>query len=115
MSSAGKETVAIAGIGGVLNSEEVRGQRLGTGLMGRTARSMRDHGGIGFGYLGCREQVVPFYVSSDWSRIAACERSIGRESEPAVGEPGQPLLILPISARLESWPHGDIDLCGRAW
>nr|WP_246465323.1 GNAT family N-acetyltransferase [Ruania alkalisoli] len=56
----GTETVAIAGVGGVLVCDEARGQRLGVDLMELAARSMRDHGGVSFGYLGCREQVVPF-------------------------------------------------------
>ncbi|WP_309132994.1 GNAT family N-acetyltransferase [Brevibacterium sp.] len=111
----GKEPVAIAGVGGVLISEEVRGQRRGVDLMGQIAQSMRDHGGIAFGYLGCREQVVPFYASCEWTRIVARERSIGCDGEPTVDEPGQPLLILPISVPLELWPEGDIDLRGRPW
>lgn len=111
----GAETVAIAGVGGVLISEEARGQRLGVDLMTRAARTMRDHGGIAFGYLGCRERVVPFYESCGWTRIVARERSIGRDGEPVVDEPGQPILIRPITTSLESWPKGDIDLRGRAW
>lgn len=111
----GEEAVAIAGVGGVLISEKVRGQRLGVDLMGRTVRSMRDHGGIAFGYLGCREDVVPFYTSCGWTRIFAGERSIGRAGEPVADPPGPPILILPVAAPLESWPTGDIDLGGRAW
>lgn len=83
--------------------------------MGRAVQSMRDHGGVAFGYLGCREQVVPFYASCGWTRIAARERSIGWDGEPDVEEPGQPILVRPITASLELWPDGDIDLRGRAW
>lgn len=111
----GTEAVTIAGAGGVLVSDEARGQRLGAELMGRAARSMSDHGGVALGYLGCREQVVPFYGSCGWTRVAARERSIGRDGEPHVDEPGQPLLIRPIAASLELWPGGDIDLHERAW
>ncbi|WP_110589284.1 GNAT family N-acetyltransferase [Microbacterium suaedae] len=111
----GTETVAIAGVGGVLVCDEARGQRLGVDLMELAARSMRDHGGVSFGYLGCREQVVPFYLSCGWARIVASERSIGRDGEPVVDEPGQPILIRPITTSLELWPEGDIDLRGRAW
>lgn len=50
----GRDVVAIAGVGGVLISGEARGQRLGVDLMDRAAQSMSDHGGIAFGYLGCR-------------------------------------------------------------
>lgn len=111
----GEENVAIAGVGGVLISEEARGRRLGVDLMGWATRSMRDHGGIAFGYLGCREDVVPFYTACGWTRIHVGERSIGRAGKPVVDPPGQPILILSIAASLESWPDGCIDLRGRAW
>lgn len=109
------EDIVIAGVGGVLISEQARGQGLGAQLMGRAALSMRDHGGIAFGYLGCREDVVPFYAACGWRRIVAGERSVGRNEEPVADPPGQPLLILPVDASFQSWPHGYIDLRGRAW
>ena len=111
----GGETVVIAGVGGVLVSHNVRGHRLGADLMQRAAQSIRAHEGIEFGYLGCREEVVPFYLSCGWSRICVGERSLGRTGEPVVDPPGQPILILPIAAPLEAWPDGDVDLRGRAW
>ena len=110
----GAETVAIAGVGGVLISADARGTRLGSELMGRAEQSMRDRGHLAFGYLGCREQVVPFYAACGWHRIYARERSIGRDGESVVDEPGPPILIRPI-APLELWSEGDIDLRGRAW
>lgn len=110
----GTETLAIAGVGGVLISADARGTRLGSELMSWTAQSMRDRGPVAFGYLGCRQQVVPFYESCGWKRIRARERSVGRDGEPVVQEPGLPILILPV-APLEIWPDGDIDLRGRAW
>lgn len=110
----GAATIAIAGVGGVLISDETRGVRLGRELMGWAEQSMRDCGRSVFGYLGCREQVVPFYVSCGWTRIVARERSFGRNGQPVVSEPGQPILIRPITP-LEQCPEGDIDLRGRAW
>lgn len=111
----GAETVALAGVGGVLIAAEARGRHLGGRLMERAAQSMNELGGVAFGYLGCREEVVPFYLSCGWTRIIARERSIGRDGDPVVDEPGQPILIRPIAASLESWRDGDIDLRGRAW
>lgn len=110
----GTEALAIAGVGGVLISADARGVRLGSELMSWAAQSMRDRGHVAFGYLGCREQVVPFYESCGWKRILAREGSVGCGGEPVVQEPGPPILILPI-APLEIWPDGDIDLRGRAW
>lgn len=109
----GTEVVAIAGVGGVLISADARGVRLGGELMGWAEQSMRDHDQPAFDYLGCREQVVPFYASCGWRRIYAREKSIGRDGESVVDELGPSILILPI-APLESWPKGAVDLRGRA-
>ena len=110
----GTEVVSVAGVGGVLISADARGVRLGSELMEWAERSMRECDHLAFGYLGCREQVAPFYASCGWHRIYAREKSIGRDGESVVDEPGPPILILPI-APLELWPEGDIDLHGRAW
>jgi aminoglycoside 2'-N-acetyltransferase I len=111
----GGAAVAIAGLGGMLISERVRGERLGKRLMVSATQSMLDAGGIDFGYLGCREEVVPFYRSCGWSRVLAGERSIGRDGLLVEEGPGQPILIMPITSELAAWPAGTIDLRGRAW
>lgn len=111
----GGTQVTIAGTGGVLISELARGQGLGGALMARAAQAMADAGDIDFGYLGCREEVVPFYSSCGWHRISAGERSIGRDGSSVEDDPGQPLMILPVDAALAEWPSGMIDLRGRPW
>ena len=110
----GESDVSIAGVGGVLVSEGARGASLGRRLMARAAETMADDGRIEFGYLGCREEVVPFYVSCGWQRIAATEHSVSRTGIPVTVEPGPPLLVLPV-ADDRLWPTGSIDLRGRAW
>ncbi|MCD2496885.1 GNAT family N-acetyltransferase [Microbacterium nymphoidis] len=111
----GTQTVVIAGVGGVLIAEGARGRHLGFDLMREAERTMRAHGGIDFGYLGCREDVVPFYAACGWTRVHAAERSIGRAGELVADPPGQPILIFPLCEPTESWPEGEIDLRGRAW
>lgn len=109
----GTEVVAIVGVGGVLICADAKGVRLGGELMGWAEQSVRDLDQLAFDYLGCREQVVPFYAPCGWPRIYAREKSIGRDGESVVDELGPSILILPI-APLESWPKGDVDLRGRA-
>lgn len=111
----GDVDVAVAGVGGVLIAERARGRALGQRMLAYAARSMRSTGGIGFGYLGCREQVVSFYEACGWHRIFAVERSIARDGMPVEDEPGQPLLVLPVECDLGAWPEGAVDLRGRAW
>ncbi|WP_313354946.1 GNAT family N-acetyltransferase [Microbacterium sp.] len=106
--------VAIAGVGGVLVADQARGLRLGERLMSAAAASMREAGGVEFGYLGCRESVVPFYRSCGWTRVAAVERSVDRRGRPTVTPAGAPILVFPLDSARQ-WPEGDIDLRGRAW
>lgn len=111
----GGHEIVIAGVGGVLVSGRERGQRLGERLMRRAVESMADAGDVAFGYLGCREAVVPFYAACGWTRISAAERSISRAGRPVADPPGQPLFVLPVDEPFEAWPDGEIDLRGRAW
>lgn len=111
----GADDVAVAGVGGVLISPHARGDRLGARLLARAAESMASAGDVRFGYLGCREEVVPFYEACGWRRITASERSIDRTGRPVTQPPGPPLLTLPLGPDPSPWPTGSIDLRGRAW
>lgn len=110
----GEQVVVVAGVGGVLVSDGARGFRLGARLMSEAATSMQDATGIDFGYLGCREEVAPFYQFCGWTRVSAAERSIDRAGLPTTDSPGQPIFVLPMDPSTE-WPNGDVDLQGRAW
>lgn len=111
----GSGEIEIGGVGGVLISDVVRGERVGSRLMGAAAESMKVANGVAFGYLGCREEVVSFYASCGWTRISAAERSIDTSGRPREDPPGQPLLILPVEDEVADWPVGAVDLRGRAW
>lgn len=110
----GDRDVEIAGVGGVLVARHARGGRLGEQLMRSAVAAMREAGGIAFGFLGCREGVVPFYEACGWTRVVATERSLDRTGRLAETPPGHPLLVYPVIPSGE-WPAGDIDLRGRAW
>lgn len=111
----GSHEVVVAGVGGVLVSVRERGHRLGERLLRSAAESMAEAGGIAFGYLGCREEVVSFYAACGWTRISTSERSISRTGLPVLDPPGQPLFVLPVDEPVQAWPDGEIDLRGRAW
>lgn len=113
--SVGDAEVTVAGVGGVLVSPNARGENIGRRLMKRVAESLLEAGDIEFGFLGCREQIVPFYLSCGWKRITASERSVGRDGTLATHPPGPPLLVLPVGRDVGTWPDGMIDLRGRAW
>ena len=110
----GQAEIAVAGTGGVLVDERARGTGLGRRLMRRAQQAMREDMQVSFGYLGCREEVVPFYESAGWRRIRAVERhaSIRDPRETVVSSEG-PILIFPT--RDVPWPLGDIDVRGTPW
>jgi GNAT superfamily N-acetyltransferase len=107
--------VQVAGVGGVLTAPAWRGQGLGGRLLDAARRSMIAAGGLRFGYLGCREEVVPFYRANGWLRVVAPETSISRRGVVVEEPAGQPLLVLPLGSPPDSWPDGPVDLRGRAW
>lgn len=111
----GAAELVVAGVGGVLVSPRARGERAGARLLTHAAQSMADAEDIEFGYLGCRDEVVPFYESCGWRRISAVERSIDRTGQPALQPPGPPILTLALHPAPRTWPAGAIDLRGRAW
>lgn len=110
----GGADVVVAGVGGVLVSPAGRGLGLGGRLMAGAAATMRDAGDVEFGYLGCREEVVPFYLSCGWRRVRAAERYVDRVTGTTREDPpGAPLLVLPLGDR--AWPSGPVDLRGAPW
>ena len=110
----GDAPVVVAGTGGVLVDHQARGGGLGRRLMRRAQRAMREDTQITFGYLGCREGVVPFYERSGWRRIRAVERHVSMQDPQAtVVSSDSPLLIFPTMDI--DWPSGDIDLRGTPW
>lgn len=111
----GRTSVVVGGVGGMLVAPEWRGTGLGSRLLGAARRSMLDAGGIAFGYLGCREEVVGFYTTCGWHRISVSETWVDRTGVLRSAPPGGPILILPVGARLADWPEGAVDLRGRAW
>ncbi len=112
--SVGTRDIVVAGTGGVLVHPDWRGGGVGRRVMARAQQAMRADALVEFGYLGCREDVVPFYESTGWSRVHAQERHVSIADGSDVTEPsGTPILIHDASDSL--WPQGDIDLRGTPW
>lgn len=110
----GAGEVPVAGTGGVLVRARARGAGLGVRVMARAQQAMIADEFVRFGYLGCREEVVPFYERAGWQRIVATERhmSMRNPDEIVIADAG-PILIFPT--RDLQWPPGDIDLHGTPW
>lgn len=112
----GRQNVLIAGVGGVLVHPGHRSSGLGRQLMRAAHESMLSETDALFGYLGCREEVVPFYERAGWSRVEVVERCLSRTDQTTVEiSTNTPTLARPVHAELEDWPEGDVDLRGTPW
>lgn len=110
----GAQDVMVAGTGGVLAHPRRRGSGLGRRMMARAQQAMCDDPLVEFGYLGCRQEVVPFYESSGWRRIDALEQHVSMtDPTETVESASGPILI--YGAGGSQWPRGDIDLRGTPW
>lgn len=112
----GDQPVTVAGTGGVLVSPSHRGTGLGQQLMAAAQQAHRTAAPADYGYLGCREEIVPFYLSCGYTRIHATERCLSRLDQVAVVESTDaPLLICSATKETSAWPSGVIDLGGTPW
>ncbi|REJ08248.1 GNAT family N-acetyltransferase [Microbacterium bovistercoris] len=109
----GGAAVVIGGVGGVLIAPAARGIGLGARMLHAAQQSMSAE--VEFGYLGCREEVVPFYEAAGWRRITARERSLSRLDGTPVVTDSDPILIRSAARPDHDWPEGDIDLLGPPW
>ncbi|HFI0790256.1 TPA: GNAT family N-acetyltransferase [Streptococcus suis] len=112
--SVGAEESLIAGIGGVLIAPEFRGKGLGRAMMTRLLEENTQTLAVDFSYLGCREEVVPYYEACGFYRMERLERSINRLTNMSQEE----LSIVMIASGQKNWrnfPSGRIDLHGRPW
>nr|WP_236818533.1 GNAT family N-acetyltransferase [Arthrobacter sp. FW306-2-2C-D06B] len=111
----GSIEVPVGGTGGVLVASRARGTGLGTLLMRRVREAMHT-AGVDFGYLGCREDVAPFYESCWWQRIRTRARCFSRlDGTTVIESTDTPILICSAAKPVASWPSGPIDLRGTPW
>ena len=116
MISVGDHEVLVAGTGGVLVSPSHRGQGLGARLLAATHDAARSIAPADYGYLGCREAMVPFYESCGYKRIEVTERFRSRNgSSQTVEETGAPVMVCTGTRDVDTWPPGSVDLRGRCW
>lgn len=76
---AGTGGVLVTGTGGVLVSPSHRGQGCGARLLAAAQHAARSIAPADYGYLGCREEPVPFYESCGYKRIEVTERYLPRD------------------------------------
>lgn len=111
----GDREVVIAGTGGVVTSPESRRRGVGRAVVRALQEANRGLAPAQFGFLGCREEVVPFYESCGFRRIGALVRDVSPRDATSVVESRGPTMICAGTEPLDAWPDGPIDLRELPW
>lgn len=112
----GDESVTVAGTGGVLVCQSKRGAGLGSRLVKAAQHASRTTAPADFGYLGCREEVVPFYLACGYTRIRRTEIHVPRLDHTSIVTEADALVLICAGTRgVDMWPSGTVDLCGTPW
>ena len=107
----GRRRVTVGGVGGVITRPDVQGSGYASLALTRATDFMRDELDVEFGFLFCRDPLVPFYERHGWRLIKA----------PVTVEQGDgPPLVMPINAMVlpfgaRAWPEGAVSLESLPW
>jgi aminoglycoside 2'-N-acetyltransferase I len=111
----GAKEVVIAGTGGVLTRKDVRGMGIGRQVLAALQDASRSAAPADFGFLGCREEAVPFYQSCGYVRIHSLVLDVSPRDAMTVAKGHGPTMICPGIRPVDAWPEGTIDLRGLPW
>ena len=107
----GERRVTVGGVGGVITRPEMQGSGYASLALERASAFMRDELDVEFGFLFCRDPLVPFYERHGWHLVAAPVTVSQGEDPPLV----MPLnsMALPFAGR--RWPPGAVNLDSLPW
>ena len=106
----GGASVCVGGVGGVVTMPAAQKCGYGTATMSYTAMQLRDRLKTPFGFLFCRNVLIPFYERLGWHRVydpVKINQPTGSITCPL------PAMFLPCSSL--KWPGGAINLNSDPW
>jgi len=113
--SVGGVEVVVAGTGGVITRADCRGRGMGRSVLAALAEASRTWAAADFSLLGCRAEVVGFYESCGFVRVANPVRDISPRDGASVVQGQGPTLVSPGTKSMGEWPEGLVDLRGLPW
>ena len=113
--SVGGVEVVVAGTGGVITRAESRGRGVGRSVLAALVEASRTWAAADFSLLGCRAEVVAFYESCGFVRVANPVRDISPRDGATVVQGQGPTLVSPGTKSMGEWPEGLVDLRGLPW
>jgi nodulation protein A len=108
--SAGDKKVWVAGLGGMATHPKYQHQGLGSELLRATRDFMQAEVKAPFGLLICATNTRPFYERSGW-KLVADELYFVQDDHRRVLHTS----VMALQLEDQSWPSGEIDLCGSPW
>lgn len=108
--SVGGREVKVGGIGSVVTALEFQGKGYASQAMRYARNLMCEEWAVDFGFLFCREQLVPFYERLGWQRVLEPV-----EVEQPEGPVQWPLAAMVLPCREQTWPAGRVQLNSLPW
>lgn len=106
----GNSITFVAGIGGVATNPTWQKKGLASRLLRSSETFMRDHLEVPFGLLICARETQPFYAGCGWQTVAQSLVYIQNKQQFSLDTC---IMVLPLTG--QSWPSGEINLCGLPW
>lgn len=107
----GERRVTVGGVGGVITRGDAQGSGYASLALERAATFMRDELDVEFGFLFCRDPLVPFYERHGWHLIDA-PVTVSQDEDPPLVMPLNSM-VLPFARR--QWPQGPVNLESLPW
>lgn len=94
---------------------DARGAGVGSEVLSALQEAVRGYAPADFGFLGCREEVVPFYESCGHARIHSLVLDVSPRDAITLVRSHGPTVICAGTRSVDDWPEGAIDLRGLPW
>ncbi len=104
----------VGGIGNVCSHPGVRGKGAARRCMLDIQQYLLNSDGIDYGLLFCGDKVAGFYRALGWQTVHNSWRLTDSSGQP-IEDDGCIRMIYPGKQDVESWPGGEINLCGPEW
>lgn len=106
----GSEKIWAAGIGGMATHPNHQHKGYGSALLESTELFMRDEIQVPFGLLICADETRPFYEFARW-QFAADLLYYKQDDQRRMLH----TCVMILQLKDQTWPAGEIDLCGSPW
>ncbi len=107
---AGSEKIWVAGVGGMATHPNHQHKGYGSALLKATEIFMCDKLQVPFGLLICADETQPFYKLARWQR-AADLLYYQQDNQRRILK----TCVMILQLEKQTWPAGEIDLCGSPW